>query len=151
MNAPNTKTVAGPGADARITTDPLPASRKVYVEGSLHADVRVPFREIALTPTRAGRGTSVGSGVANDPLRVYDTSGPYTDPSACIDVRRGLDALRAPWIERRGDTEFIEGRRAVPNDDGYADAAQAAAVERIAREQLGLVRKNEVVFQFEKK
>src|SRR6185295_3962852 len=69
-----------------LTREPFPASRKVYVEGS-RADVRVPLREIALTN--------------GETVTVYDTSGPYTDPTATIDVRQGLPGVRTPWIEAR--------------------------------------------------
>jgi len=78
---------------------PLPASRKIFVQGS-RADLRVPMREIAQSPTPA----SFGAAEVNPPLTVYDTSGPYTDPDAAIDIRRGLPALRAAWIGERGDT-----------------------------------------------
>ena len=81
----------------------LPASRKVYIEGS-RTDIRVPFREITLSPTRTSEADE-----HNPPLLVYDTSGPYTDPQAEIDLRRGLPALRRTWIEERGDTEFLDG------------------------------------------
>jgi phosphomethylpyrimidine synthase len=89
-----------------ITRGPLPASRKVYVPGVLHPDIRVPLREISQTPTREGRGNDVRL-VPNPPLAVYDTSGPYTDPDAEIDVRRGLSPLRRRWIEGRGDVEEL--------------------------------------------
>ncbi|SFT95106.1 phosphomethylpyrimidine synthase ThiC [Halomonas saccharevitans] len=82
---------------------PLPGSRKIYVEGS-RPDIRVPFREISLSPTRTS-----GEDEANPPLLVYDTSGPYTDPEAEIDLRRGLAELRRDWIEERGDTERLDG------------------------------------------
>ncbi|WP_235976077.1 phosphomethylpyrimidine synthase ThiC [Vreelandella sedimenti] len=82
---------------------PLPASRKVYIEGS-QPDIRVPFREITLSPTK-----TTGIDEENPPLLVYDTSGPYTDPDAQIDLRRGLPALRRAWIEARDDTEFLTG------------------------------------------
>src|SRR5450759_910619 len=82
---------------------PLPNSRKVYVEGS-RSDIRVPMREIsqADTPTMFG-------GEKNPPLFVYDTSGPYTDPSVKIDIRSGLAPLREAWIEERGDTLQLDG------------------------------------------
>ncbi len=82
---------------------PLPNSRKVYVEGS-RPDIRVPMREIsqADTPTQFG-------GEKNPPIFVYDCSGPYTDPNVKIDIRQGLPALRQPWIEERGDTEVLAG------------------------------------------
>ncbi|WP_346797251.1 phosphomethylpyrimidine synthase ThiC [Halomonas sp. Bachu 37] len=82
---------------------PLPGSRKVYVEGS-RPDIRVPFREIILSPTKTS-----GVDEENPPLLVYDTSGPYTDPNAQIDLRRGLPELRRAWIEERNDTEFMDG------------------------------------------
>ncbi|MCK2183774.1 phosphomethylpyrimidine synthase ThiC [Halomonas getboli] len=82
---------------------PLPGSRKVFVEGS-RPDIRVPFREIGLSPTRTS-----GADEENPPLLVYDTSGPYTDPEAEIDLRRGLPELRRGWIEARDDTEFLDG------------------------------------------
>ncbi|KPQ24266.1 MAG: phosphomethylpyrimidine synthase [Halomonas sp. HL-48] len=82
---------------------PLPGSRKVYVEGS-RPDIRVPFREISLSPTK-----TTGIDEENPPLLVYDTSGPYTDPEANNDLRKGLPALRRAWIEERDDTEFLSG------------------------------------------
>ncbi|WP_280538801.1 phosphomethylpyrimidine synthase ThiC [Chromohalobacter sp. 11-W] len=81
----------------------LPGSRKMYVEGS-HTDIRVPFREISLSPTRTS-----GENEENPPLLVYDTSGPYTDPDAKIDLRKGLTELRRRWIDARDDTEFLDG------------------------------------------
>jgi phosphomethylpyrimidine synthase len=82
---------------------PLPNSRKVYVQGS-RPDIRVPMREITQTDTPASFG------MENNPaLYVYDTSGPYTDPGVKIDVRDGLAPLRARWIEERGDSEALAG------------------------------------------
>jgi phosphomethylpyrimidine synthase len=81
---------------------PLPASRKIYVAGS-RDDLRVPMREIAQTDTPASFGAE-----ANPPLAVYDTSGPYTDPAASIDIRHGLPALRARWIGERDDTTMLD-------------------------------------------
>ncbi len=85
------------------SVQPFPKSRKVYVEGS-RPDIRVPMREITLddTPTAFG-------GEKNDPLYVYDTSGPYTDPQAEIDIRKGLTPLREQWILEREDTEQLDG------------------------------------------
>ncbi|SDO10310.1 phosphomethylpyrimidine synthase ThiC [Vreelandella arcis] len=82
---------------------PLPGSRKVYVEGS-RPDIRVPFREITLSPTKTSADDE-----QNPPLLVYDTSGPYSDPDANNDLRRGLPELRRAWIEERDDTEFLSG------------------------------------------
>jgi len=85
------------------SVQPFPRSRKVYVEGS-RPDIRVPMREISLhdTPTDFG-------GESNAPVLVYDTSGPYTDPSVVIDVRKGLADVRSAWIDARGDTERLAG------------------------------------------
>ncbi|WP_322529056.1 phosphomethylpyrimidine synthase ThiC [Salinicola sp. LHM] len=82
---------------------PLPASTKIHVEGS-RPDIRVPMREISLSPTQTRSGLE-----PNAPLTVYDTSGPYTDPAADIDIRRGLPELRRQWIDERGDTEWLDG------------------------------------------
>jgi len=82
---------------------PFPKSRKIYVEGS-RPDIRVPMREVSQTPTRTAQGEE-----ANPPLTVYDTSGPYTDPNARIDLLAGLPPLRAGWIAERGDTEQLKG------------------------------------------
>src|SRR5204862_8041213 len=73
---------------------PLPNSKKIYVNGKLHPDSRVPFREISLAPTKSMNGEIE----LNEPVRVYDTSGPWGAPNADIDVTRGLPPLRAKWI-----------------------------------------------------
>ncbi|NGZ98779.1 MAG: phosphomethylpyrimidine synthase ThiC, partial [Nitrospira sp. WS110] len=85
-----------------LTTTPLPASRKVYVDGA-HPGVRVPMREISLTQTKETNGTKS----SNPSVIVYDTSGPYTDPSATIDVRKGLQPLRRAWVVGRQDVEEL--------------------------------------------
>jgi phosphomethylpyrimidine synthase len=85
--------------------DPLPGSKKVYVPGP--GGMRVPFREVALNPTRGTRGETE----INPPLRLYDTSGPYTDPEVAIDLREGLAALRSPWILGRGEYNRSEPMR----------------------------------------
>ncbi|MDP2961859.1 MAG: phosphomethylpyrimidine synthase ThiC [Sulfurimicrobium sp.] len=82
---------------------PLPNSRKIYVEGS-RPDIRVPMREISQSDTSASFGAE-----KNPPIFVYDTSGPYTDPAVKIDIRTGLDSVRGAWIEERGDTEPLAG------------------------------------------
>ncbi|OWY13416.1 phosphomethylpyrimidine synthase ThiC [Thioclava sp. JM3] len=103
MNIPNPK----------ITTGPLPASRKIYVEGALHEGLRVPMREIAMHPT-AGEA----------PLPVYDSSGPYTDAEVTTDINAGLAPLRRAWIEARGDVERYTGRDVRPEDNGFAQGAR---------------------------
>ena len=91
-----------------ITRTPFPGSRKMYLDGP-RADIRVPFREVTLTDTMVHAGTGEARREANPPLRLYDASGAYTDPTAQIDITRGLPALRAQWIAARGDTEALPG------------------------------------------
>jgi phosphomethylpyrimidine synthase len=108
--------------DAKVDAaaiEPLPASRKIHVEGS-RADLRVPMREIAQTDTPASFGAE-----KNPPLVVYDTSGPYTDPDARIDIRAGLPALRAAWIRERDDTVELDGPTSGYGRERLADAALA--------------------------
>ncbi len=83
------------------SVQPFPNSRKVYINGS-RPDLRVPMREISLADTHAS-----GRVEKNPPIYVYDTSGPYTDPNARIDLRQGLQPLREAWIDERGDTERL--------------------------------------------
>ena len=101
------------GASATTTADeavrlqaevcrPFPASRRIYVPAG--DGVRVPMREIACSPTRTEDGLT-----PNAPITVYDTSGPYTDPDAAVDLRAGLPPLRAEWIAARGDSEALTG------------------------------------------
>jgi phosphomethylpyrimidine synthase len=101
----------------------LPNSRRVYIDGE-QKGVRVPFREIDQNPTR----NFDNSLEANPPVRVYDSSGPWGDPSIDGDVRDGLAALRREWIISRDDVEEYEGRELQPIDDGYLtfDAANQA-------------------------
>ncbi|GAA5345282.1 phosphomethylpyrimidine synthase ThiC [Planifilum fimeticola] len=97
----------------------FPASKKVYVQGS-RPDIRVPMREIRLSPTTGRFGER-----ENPPVRVYDTSGPWTDPEVETDVRKGLPPLRRRWIEMRGDVEEYEGRQPQPIDDGYSSKSES--------------------------
>ena len=84
---------------------PLPNSRKIYVQGS-RADIQVPMREISQADTPLQMSIS-GAVEKNPPIFVYDCSGPYTDPAAKIDVRKGLEPIRAAWIAERNDTEVL--------------------------------------------
>ena len=104
MNAPDPITREKFAELLALTREPFPASRKAYIPGQLHADLRVPVRDIALTN--------------GEVVSVYDTSGPYTDPDAVIDVRKGLASVRGGWITGRGDVEHYEGRAPVALDDG---------------------------------
>ena len=97
-------------------------SKKIYVGGKLHRDVHVPFREISLAPTKSMNGETE----VNEPVRVYDTSGPWGDPSVTLDPVQGLPPLRRDWILKRGDVDEIEGRVVRPIDDGYLSDKHAA-------------------------
>ncbi|MDE2602530.1 MAG: phosphomethylpyrimidine synthase ThiC, partial [Bradyrhizobium sp.] len=98
-----------------VTTGPLPASRKIFVTPDEAPDLRVPLREIIL---------SEGAGEPNVP--VYDTSGPYTDPSVVIDVNAGLKRPRIEWVKERGGVEEYQGREIKPEDNGNVGASHAA-------------------------
>src|SRR5881398_830815 len=120
--------------DSQSTDTQLPNSKKVYVAGEQHRDVRVPFREISLAPTK----TMNGEIEVNEPVRVYDTSGLWGDPSVTLDPLQGLPPLRREWILKRGDVGEIEGRVVRPIDDGYlSDKHAAVAVKRPAFNGVG--------------
>lgn len=91
-----------------VTTGPLPASHKVFRPGIIRPDLRVPRREIALHPS-----------AGEPPVTVYDSSGPYTDADARIDIEKGLPRLREGRIEARGDVERYDGRTVKPEDNGF--------------------------------
>ena len=100
-------------------------SKKVYVEGS-SPDILVPMREIALSPTTGSFGEE-----ENAPVRVYDTSGPYTDPTHTIDIKKGLPTLRRAWIAERGDVEEYDGRIIKPEDNGFRNAEDPRMKENV--------------------
>ena len=103
------------------SSDQLPASTRVYLEGRIHPHIRVPFREIALSPTK----TMSGAVEVNEPVRVYDCSGPWGDADFVGDVEKGLPGVRAEWIRARGDVEEYDGRAINPQDNGYLSASHA--------------------------
>ncbi|WP_313235616.1 phosphomethylpyrimidine synthase ThiC [Sporosarcina ureae] len=91
----------------------FPASRKMYVQGS-RPDILVPMREIELSPTITEQGE-----IANEPFRVYDTSGKYTEAGYQVDIKKGLPLIKKNWIVERNDVEEYEGRQVKPRDNGY--------------------------------
>jgi phosphomethylpyrimidine synthase len=106
-SAPLSPTLTAKGTEPHVTTGPFPASRKVFVAGSRHPDIRVAQREIDLEPS------------AGEPaVRVYDTSGAYSDPAQTTDIHKGLAELRRSWILARGDVEETPGRDVKPEDNG---------------------------------
>ena len=114
-----------------IPTGERPGSKKVYQPGVLWPDIRVPFRVVAVHPS------------ANEPaLTLYDPSGPYTDPTASIDIEKGLQKTREPWVVSRGDVELVANPREVkPEDNGFARGAHLApqfdAPRRVYRARAG--------------
>ncbi len=135
MNAPDSifTPAAGHAPDAARFAEllaqsrqPFPASTKSYLSGALHPQLRVPVRDIALTN--------------GEQVSVYDTSGPYTDPSVQIDVRQGLPSVRAAWIEARGDSEYYVGRQRVALDDGGKRGEEDARVAQLRAEAAALQR-----------
>jgi phosphomethylpyrimidine synthase len=110
-----------------LTREPFPASAKVHVPGQAHPQLRVPMRDVTLSN--------------GEVVSLYDTSGPYTDPQAAIDVRRGLASVRGAWIEARGDTEPYEGRTRQALDDGAKhEAREAERIDTLRREAAALQR-----------
>ena len=106
MNA-NPQFLAATATVDEAAIQPLPNSRKIYIQGS-RPDLRVPMREVSQSDTPASFGAE-----KNPPVYVYDTSGPYTDPAVKIDIRSGLAPLRAAWIAERNDTEELAGPTSV--------------------------------------
>ncbi len=104
-------------ADIGVTTGPIRGSRKIHVAVPSSPDVRVAMREIVLDPS-----------CSEPPLRVYDTSGPYTDPRATIDINAGLPQLRRQWIETRGDVESYDARAVRPEDNGQLGPDRSGGV-----------------------
>ena len=124
-------------ADPKTSFEPhsseqLPASKKIYVEGTLHPEVRVPMREIEVTPTKS----YTGAVTANEPVRVYDCSGPWGDPAFAGTSEQGLPALRAKWIRDRGDVEEIDGREVKPQDNGYLSGKHAEYASKAEKNRL---------------
>ena len=105
-----------------ISTDPIsPNSKKVYVSGALHPEIKVPFREISLSSSTSEDKNDHHKDNDESSILVYDTSGPYTDPNVKIDIREGLQPIRLPWITGREDVEYYDARTIMPKDDGYRD------------------------------
>ncbi|OCI93481.1 phosphomethylpyrimidine synthase ThiC [Agrobacterium sp. 13-626] len=101
--------IAAKNITPTVTTGPWPASRKIYIPGDIHPDIRVPMREISLHPTSG-----------EPPVIVYDSSGPYTIEGTDIRIEQGLPDLRRNWVLARGDVEAYQGRHVRPEDNGFA-------------------------------
>lgn len=103
--------------------DYFPCSKKVYIQGT-RSDLQVPMREIQLSPSTGRFGNQ-----ENSPIRVYDTSGPYTDIHSDTDIRTGLAPIRRPWILERGDVEEYQGRQILPIDNGIKASSGSSQQE----------------------
>jgi phosphomethylpyrimidine synthase len=114
------------------SSDQLPASTRVYEQGELFQEIRVPFREIALSPTKRIDGTLE----MNEPVRVYDCSGSWGDPSFTGTSDEGLPTPRAKWIADRKDVEPYDGREVLPQDNGYLSGKHAEYASKAERNRL---------------
>jgi phosphomethylpyrimidine synthase len=114
------------------SSEQMPNSRRVYAHGQIHPDVRVPLREISLSDTKGFDG----SVEKNPPVRVYDCSGPWGDPSFKGNSSDGLPSVRTKWIQERGDVEEYGGREAKPLDNGYLSGKHAEFASQAERNRL---------------
>ena len=114
------------------SSEQLPASKRVYVEGQLHPDIRVPMRQIQLSPTTINECDVR----PNKPVRVYDCSGPWGDPAFTGKSDEGLPALRREWILKRGDVEEYDGREVKPMDNGYLSGKHAEFASNAEKNRL---------------
>jgi phosphomethylpyrimidine synthase len=114
------------------SSEQLPNSKKIYIAGKIHADVRVPMREIEVTPTK----TYSGAIEVNEPVRIYDCSGPWGDPNFTGKSDEGLPALRRDWILKHGDVEEHDGREVKPQDNGYLSGKHAEYASKAEKNRL---------------
>jgi phosphomethylpyrimidine synthase len=114
------------------SSEPLPNSRKVWVLGRLHPDLRVPMREIEVSPTQS----HTGAVTANEPVRVYDCSGPWGDPAFTGTAEAGLPPVRRDWIWQRGDVAEHDGREVKPQDNGYLSGKHAEFASQAEKNRL---------------
>jgi phosphomethylpyrimidine synthase len=114
------------------SSEQLPNSKKVFVEGTLHRDIRVPMREIEIGDTKS----YTGAVEKNAPVRVYDCSGPWGDPAFAGKSEEGLPALRRDWILKRGDVEEHAGREVKPMDNGYLSGKHAEFASKAEKNRL---------------
>ncbi len=114
------------------SSEQLPNSRRVYLPGEIHPDVQVPVREIIVSETKS----YTGAVTANEPVRVYDCSGPWGDPTFAGKSEEGLPALRAKWVQNRGDVEEYTGREVKPMDNGYLSGKHAEFASKAEKNRL---------------
>ncbi|MGA1207037.1 MAG: phosphomethylpyrimidine synthase ThiC [Litorivicinaceae bacterium] len=119
-----------------ITVGALPASRKIYIAGEMYPDIRVPMRQIALHPTSDEK-----------PVVVYDTSGPYTDSDASVDITKGLPDIRRTWIKNRGDVQSYPGRAVNDADNGFVKPEQMTATFPMGHQRKLIAKQGQAVTQ----
>ena len=128
----NDEPISTKDANEPHSSEQLPNSKRVYLPGQIHPDVQVPVREITVSETKS----YTGAVTANDPVRVYDCSGPWGDPTFAGKSDEGLPALRSKWIQARGDVQEYDGREVKPMDNGYLSGKHAEFASKAEKNRL---------------
>ena len=129
---PPVEPISTKDANEPHSSEQLPNSRRVYLPGEIHPDVQVPVREIIVSDTKS----YTGAVTANEPVRVYDCSGPWGDPTFAGKSEEGLPALRTKWVQNRGDVEEYTGREVKPMDNGYLSGKHAEFASKAEKNRL---------------
>ena len=128
----NEEAISAKDANEPHSSEQLPNSKRVYLQGQIHPDVQVPVREITVSDTKS----YTGAVTANEPVRVYDCSGPWGDPTFAGKSDEGLPALRSKWIQARGDVQEYDGREVKPMDNGYLSGKHAEFASKAEKNRL---------------
>ena len=128
----NEEAISAKDANEPHSSEQLPNSKRVYLQGQIHPDVQVPVREITVSDTKS----YTGAVTANEPVRVYDCSGPWGDPTFAGKSDEGLPALRSQWIQARGDVHEYDGREVKPMDNGYLSGKHAEFASKAEKNRL---------------
>ncbi len=129
---PPVEPISTKDANEPHSSEQLPNSRRVYLPGEIHPEVQVPVREIIVSETKS----YTGAVTANEPVRVYDCSGPWGDPTFAGKSEEGLPALRTKWVQNRGDVEEYTGREVKPMDNGYLSGKHAEFASKAEKNRL---------------
>ncbi len=128
----NDEPISTKEANEPHSSEQLPNSKRVYLQGQIHPDVQVPVREITVSETKS----YTGAVTANEPVRVYDCSGPWGDPTFAGKSDEGLPGLRSKWIQARGDVQEYDGREVKPMDNGYLSGKHAEFASKAEKNRL---------------
>ena len=128
----NEEAISAKDANEPHSSEQLPNSKRVYLQGQIHPDVQVPVREITVSDTKS----YTGAVTANESVRVYDCSGPWGDPTFAGKSDEGLPALRSKWIQARGDVQEYDGREVKPMDNGYLSGKHAEFASKAEKNRL---------------